>query len=209
MNTCTKCGEEKPLDKFNRRKLSADGLESRCRDCARAYYVANRARILERSKEYRVENREAIRAQKAAHYAENREEILTWHRSHHAENREARNAKDRAYRAEHRERLRALSRAYREARPDVTWESDYRTRCRKYGVEAVIAPFTREELIARYGNACHHCGGPFEHLDHHPVPVALGGEHSLDNCVPSCGPCNFRPAANIGRARTRGNRPTA
>ena len=47
-------------------------------------------------------------------------------------------------------------------------------------------------LVARYGDACFHCGGDFEELDHFPIPVSQGGPHALDNCRPSCTPCNQR-----------------
>ena len=185
MKTCTKCGEEKPLDKFNRRKLSADGLESRCRDCARAYYVANRARALERNAAWYVKNRERVLQQQAEYVATNYDKV------------QARRA---GYRSRNPEKIRE----YQAANPHHWWESNYRKRAAKFGFEAMVIPFTREELIARYGDACHHCGGPFEHLDHYPVPVALGGAHSLDNCVPSCATCNTAQAARIRSARPSG-----
>lgn len=39
---CSTCQTVKPQSAFNRRRLSADGLQSRCRDCSREWYVANR-----------------------------------------------------------------------------------------------------------------------------------------------------------------------
>ena len=47
-------------------------------------------------------------------------------------------------------------------------------------------------MIEEYGDQCWHCGGPFEELDHHPVPVYLGGAHKLSNVKPSCAGCNDR-----------------
>lgn len=100
-----------------------------------------------------------------------------------------------AYRAAGRTADRA---AYEAKNPHVRWVINYRSRARGYGFPPVIVPFTRAELIARYGDACYHCGGPFEHLDHFPVPVARGGSHSLDNCVPSCASCNQRAQLHAG-----------
>lgn len=41
---CCTCGEQMPLSAFNVRKAAADGLQSRCRECSRAWYVQNRER---------------------------------------------------------------------------------------------------------------------------------------------------------------------
>lgn len=44
MKRCSKCRETKPLDAFNRLRTSPDGRDRRCRDCAKAWYAANRVR---------------------------------------------------------------------------------------------------------------------------------------------------------------------
>ncbi|MCW2614628.1 MAG: hypothetical protein JWN08_1622 [Frankiales bacterium] len=44
---CVTCHVTQPLSAFNRRASSADGLQARCRDCARAWYVANRVEHLQ------------------------------------------------------------------------------------------------------------------------------------------------------------------
>ncbi|MGP5376393.1 HNH endonuclease [Brachybacterium alimentarium] len=107
-----------------------------------------------------------------------------------------------AYQVANADRIRERMTGWRAENPHVRWESDYRSRARKFGFMPVVEHFTRDELTARYGNACAHCGGPFEELDHYPVPVALGGAHSLENCRPSCVPCNRSQGSTVGRART-------
>ncbi|WP_193043168.1 HNH endonuclease [Mycolicibacterium baixiangningiae] len=83
-------------------------------------------------------------------------------------------------------------RAYPAANPHIGWESMYRQRARQSGFEPVIETFTRADVIARYGDACAHCGGPFDELDHYPVPVRHRGPHTLENVRPSCTPCSRR-----------------
>ena len=39
--TCSTCHRQRPLTEFNKRARASDGLQSRCRDCARAWYAAN------------------------------------------------------------------------------------------------------------------------------------------------------------------------
>ena len=91
---------------------------------------------------------------------------------------------------------------WRRANPDAcrvhAWVGGYRVRCRKFGVTPVVVPFTREELVAQYGDGCFYCDdGVFEEIDHY-IPVAAGGEHTLDNVVPACHACNDRK----GKSRT-------
>jgi hypothetical protein len=79
---------------------------------------------------------------------------------------------------------------YRKSRPHVWWEGDYRKRMRGYGFEPRVSSFTREELHERWGTQCFHCGSEDgTTLDHYPTPISRGGEHSLENCRPSCMNC--------------------
>lgn len=86
--------------------------------------------------------------------------------------------------------------------PHVLWERGYRDRAIAFGYEPHIESFTREELIAYWGNGerCIYCDGPFEHTDH-KIPVAWNGPHTIENVVPSCGPCN---GASGGRSIANG-----
>jgi len=51
---CPRCGQDKPLSDFYLDRSKASGLRSRCKVCdnakARAYYEANRARVIMRVK---------------------------------------------------------------------------------------------------------------------------------------------------------------
>lgn len=122
-------------------------------------------------------------------------------RAYQSANRDRVNAYNQKCYAANRGKRKARNREYRSANPHTAWESNYRMRARKFGVEPVIESFTRADLVAAYGDACAHCGGPFEHLDHYPVAVALGGAHSLDNCRPSCAACNTKQSGAIRVAR--------
>ncbi|MGK7221523.1 HNH endonuclease [Kocuria flava] len=86
---------------------------------------------------------------------------------------------------------RARRRADRAAAPHLAWEASYRQRAHAYGNAAIVESFTRQDLAARYGDACWYCGGPFEELDHN-IPVAANGPHTLENCRPACSSCGRR-----------------
>ena len=155
----------------------------------RAYYARNadaeRARNRERSKSsagrawrarYRAENAEHEAETKALYVARNADAVRERKARHYLENREQYAASSARYHAEN---------------PHLLWESGYRARARKLGFDPVVERFTRAELTARYGDACAHCGGPFEQLDHYPVSVSRGGAHTLENARPSCADCNL------------------
>lgn len=95
------------------------------------------------------------------------------------------------YYVENREIILERNAEYYHSHPEAWWEYSFRARSKSYGFEPVIESFTRDELIARWGDECVHCGGPFEHLDHYVTPVFRGGAHTIENCRPSCASCNF------------------
>ena len=52
-------------------------------------------------------------------------------------------------------------------------------------------PLSRRAVFARDGHRCQYCNRPAENLDH-VIPRSRGGEHSWENVVASCRPCNAR-----------------
>jgi 5-methylcytosine-specific restriction endonuclease McrA len=53
------------------------------------------------------------------------------------------------------------------------------------------APLNRRGVFARDGHACQYCGTTAESIDH-IVPRSKGGEHTWENVVAACRPCNVR-----------------
>jgi len=49
----------------------------------------------------------------------------------------------------------------------------------------------RRAVFARDGHLCQYCGAEAENIDH-VVPRSRGGEHTWDNVVAACRPCNSR-----------------
>ncbi len=53
------------------------------------------------------------------------------------------------------------------------------------------APLNRRGIFARDGHRCQYCGAVAESIDH-VHPRSKGGEHSWENVVAACRPCNVR-----------------
>ena len=89
MKTCTKCGEEKPISDFSKRSASPDGLQYKCRPCAKAedkeLYDAQKNdpetwdKIKERKRKWTDRNRDQSRAY---HAKRQREDAV--YRANHA-----------------------------------------------------------------------------------------------------------------------------
>lgn len=159
---CSKCSVQKPLEDYHRDKKGRQGRSTRCKECA-----CKSAGLWRKSNPERAA--EAVRS--------------WW-----AENRDVALERQAVYRAENRDRINA----YRVDNPHLGWEPAYVRRAHLYGFDPVVESFTREELIARWGAECAHCGGEFQELDHWPVAVSKGGPHVIENCRPSCRACNSR-----------------
>lgn len=107
------------------------------------------------------------------------------------------NARSAAWRENNPQRFAETLAVYEAANPYRHWEKGYRHRARTYGFDPIVRKFTRDDVIACYGDTCFHCGGPFEELDHYPQPVGLGGAHSIENVRPCCASCNRSNAASV------------
>jgi 5-methylcytosine-specific restriction endonuclease McrA len=201
---CAGCGEEKALDGFYVCRASKDGRTRMCRPCERARVAAHRAanpdRVKATQRRYLEANRETISRKRAARRKADPAAARARDRARYAADRESIRARDRARYAADPEAARAYERAYRAANPHIAWVARYRQRAKRVGFVPVVEPFTRADLVAAYGDKCWHCGGPFDELDHFPVPVMLGGPHTLKNCRPACRRCNV---TGWGRAALR------
>jgi 5-methylcytosine-specific restriction endonuclease McrA len=51
-------------------------------------------------------------------------------------------------------------------------------------------PVTRRAVFGRDGHRCQYCGGPAESIDH-VLPRSRGGDHTWENVVACCRPCNI------------------
>lgn len=81
---------------------------------------------------------------------------------------------------------------YRRLPPDKRHELTHRKRAEHYGVEHV--PYSRTEILVRWGYLCAYCGDLAEHLDH-VEPLSKGGADVEANIVPACAHCNLSKGA--------------
>lgn len=165
MKICTSCNIEKPFTEFSKDACRRDGLQYRCKSCARAYREANRSRLEgyqaayyaanrehlieqmsnyrlankdwlnERQAEYRAANKKKIAECRAAHYAKNKQRILQKSAKNYAANRDRIAKYCEQYYAENRERIAEYQLKYRSANAEKYAQNNRNRRARKRNAE--------------------------------------------------------------------------
>mgnify|MGYP001568473679 CR=1 FL=1 len=110
VKTCRKCKDEREKKRAyyqaNRERILAQ---------KKAYNQANREKIAERKKAHYHANREKDAAQRKARYQNNREEVLAQRKAYGQANREKRASYAKAYHAANKEKISAQKKAYSQA----------------------------------------------------------------------------------------------
>ena len=125
---------------------------------------------------------------KRKYWIKNRKKLLAQNKEYTKANPEVARRKQRKYWAKHPEKAQLFNR---------------QRRARVNKVKHI--PYTKEEVLEKYGSNCHICGTPINlkaprkagkkgwehglHLDH-LIPISKGGPDTIDNVRPAHGLCN-------------------
>lgn len=205
---CSKCGEVKPLDHFQRETRKGKGcLQARRALCRSCWAADCRSRFVSTVTGFRITSPEhaarmaEIKAERAAKQAIRQKE--------ERQRRRDRYQADAAFRAEQVEKARARYRAntiqerervrrYKHANPGraSAWGCKRWERAAQASDGTLTATQVRQALRSR--RTCPYCLGKITpetaELDH-IIPLSRGGIHGLVNVVPCCGSCNGRKNA--------------
>lgn len=175
------------------------------RESFKKWYEENQEGARERSRENHKRIRESMteaereafkeaqRAYSRARYLAKQEEIKARSLARHYAKREQENERSREYYRTHGGLDRGPVMVWAGKSPAEKRASNQDARVRRLGL--VPGPGSREHVIVLCSTdqSCFHCGkemlGAAEHVDH-LIPLCAGGEHTVGNLVPSCGPCN-------------------
>jgi hypothetical protein len=138
---CSKCGNEKEISEFNKRKNSKDGYRPDCRECQKLHYQnkrehythkmkENRATKIdeyrERDRKYYKNNKEDILKHKKEYYQQNKDSIIEYKKGYYLVNKNHKSDYSKKYYLKNKEKLieyhRCYSRYYRNKNPHIiTW----------------------------------------------------------------------------------------
>lgn len=184
MKRCTKCGEDKPLGAFYKRKTGRGGVNSQCKACAAGYGQRWRKENPDRVAVYRERQNDSLRAGQKRWRDRNPEKVRAMRKARNerlkadpAARAKAR-ARDYRWRRENPEKFRAqrLAQNHRRRESRVAMRSDADVRA--YALVLMKDP-------------CSYCGEPMKDADH-IVPHAQGGLTVWENLTASCPTCNRR-----------------
>lgn len=167
---------------------------NKTREYYRAWRKKNKEHCSEYDREYYAARADKIREYKRAYRAANLEKLREQARVRRAANKEKFVEQDRIWRAANLERIRVRDRARHAANPYVSRSKDAK---RRASVKTSVgkAP-TPKQLADLMKDPCVYCGDPSEHADH-VIPIARGGDHTIDNLVPSCAKCNYSKGSKL------------
>src|ERR1019366_7766887 len=181
-------------------------------------YRKNRGHILAQKKEYYAKNRETISARKKVHYSTHKEQTFAARRAWEARNPERKRELARNWIQSNPEKKRAADARYLRRHPEAKARKANNTRkwiranaekmreyfrsaaaTRRAQKKAVKCTLTRtawHEILEVFDHRCAYCLRPCVELQQeHVWPLSRGGEHTEENVVPACQPCNSKKSA--------------
>ena len=216
-NICIKCGEEFPATKeyFRLSKRTKTGIANTCKICKKAgdeiYREKNRESVALRSKIYQESNRGHCIEQSKKYYQENKVALLEKQKVYLMENKVATAKTTKAYQQKNKEAITEYQREYynansekfitynREAYRKKQYTEDHlnksRIRCQRHrslknNLPSTLTPTQWRKCKEHFKDKCAYCGKEFTLAQEHFIPVAKGGEYTIDNIIPSCQSCN-------------------
>lgn len=150
MKICTKCGVEKPIERFARN--GKNGIHSACKDCAKA-----------RAKELRASNLEHYREKDAERYARDRDNRRAANKEYCARTADRRSELERKRYAAESEKIKARNAQYRaENKSKVfAWNGKRRARCDLAtpawaDISAIASKYAEAKRLTEQTGVVHH-----------------------------------------------------
>jgi len=126
MKTCSKCGVEKPVNEFQERPDTKDGLRSECKACIsarnKARYYANAEQVKAKQREWNARNKDKKREAGRKWALENPDKVKASHKKWAANNPDKARAKIRRWAKNNPDKVREKSKRWREANPEKAKE---------------------------------------------------------------------------------------
>ena len=177
---CTGCEKTKDVKEFYKSKATIDGLQSRCKECRKAYGQS--------------------------YYAVNKTELLAYGRSYRKTKKGQEVKKNNSHNYRKTKKGRTIVRKVfaKYQRTAKGKEANLRATCKRRSIfkrhpECFTLTLEEWEKTLKYFDfRCAYCGKKNKKLVHeHVIALEIGGWHTKENVVPSCQQCNRRKGRKI------------
>jgi 5-methylcytosine-specific restriction endonuclease McrA len=183
MKKCSKCGQEKDIEDFNKNKSKKDGRATECKLCKGLQDLKYRNSHRDDNKSYQLKYRK-----------ENKLELDLKKKDYVANNKPAHLKRQHAWYEKNKDDIKTRVSQYKKDHPEqYQMYSNKRLASKK---TTIIEVFTNQDIKNKYGDKCFYCNGLFEHIDHY-MPLSRGGSHTLENVRPSCKTCNLHKSNKL------------
>lgn len=143
---CSKCGDVKSVDEFNKNKSKLDGLAGWCKTCSaeysRQYHIDHQEERNEYNRQYHKKHKEERAEYNKQWATTHREELLEYHRQYYIDHQE----EQQEYMRQRRKDNPEYARQYCIDHPEVVREENRRRRSRK--AELPFDFYAEDELFA-------------------------------------------------------------
>ena len=154
---CSKCGEEKPPEQFNKKASAKDGLNASCKPChraaAKADYQKNRPARLAKMREWQEDNREAYLESMRRWRKENperfKQSVEAWYEANPGYQEE----KNRRWYDNNREYAKEQARLWAKQNPDKCYARNAKRRAREAAQSIRLTPEQQLEIRKIYAEA--------------------------------------------------------
>lgn len=180
---CTKCNTEYSIEMYSKSKTGRDGRRCICKNCVKEYNKKHKA---ENKKLHDIKYEEYRKQYRETH----KEEKKKYDEKYRKEKRNERISKGRQYYQKNKEIYKIKAKEYREKNPDVFRVIMQRRKARMQELESSLTVEQWENIKETFNNKCAYCGKEKPLAQEHFIPVTKGGEHTLNNILPSCKNCN-------------------
>ena len=199
LKCCSKCGEIKSVEAFNRNKsVVADGLSNWCKACVSAGKIAYykqcpdeiRERKIAKTKAWRESHKEHIAEYGLAFRAAHPDIVKAREKAHKMAHRAETSTYRGQYNLSHWEQAKEKGRAWKVANPDKMQAYRRNRRAHRVFVGGSITSAEWQALLTAYGRRCLCCGSTENLAFDHVIPISKGGPNIIYNAQPLCRSCN-------------------
>jgi len=173
MKTCTKCGIEKPLSEFYKRK---DKYWAHCKKCdyakVKKYDGNNKEKVAARRKKYYENNKEKAAASNKRYRLNNPEKVAERKRKYRENNPEKVAAQEKKYRENNRDKMAAKNRRWAESNPVKRAAKKAKNRADKLNR---TPPWANHKVLQYFYDEAHR------------LTMETGIKCHVDHIIPLCG----------------------